>query len=348
MTIGGILFVFLALLRVLPCVNAFLDIRIKSPSTPQPRLSSFEANKTRSFSQEHILDALDNIIRLDISGHVQCNVIGPSPQHYGESEPFIETASDNPLLPRLLVGYGYDFARSPFGLYSLETTLQWRRLLSHTASLVQLKRTQSLGQEQSSCACYHEALLQYHLPNRYNLPVAVMRVEQHGGSTLLSCSLPLYRRLQYCWQLQHTHQRSAMDHARLQQHEYSQEGREWWLPDVSIRPNGLLESINTAQVRHPFRKNTGHIDARLMIRRRLQLNAFGSPAVGLVHSNDNDDEYGTTSVAIELQERQTNNKHYCSTWAVRLNTYLERPLESVQLSVIQQTSTCTRTARVCS
>lgn len=109
----------------------------------------------------------------------------------------------------------------------------------------------------------------------------------------------------------------------------------WWLPDVTLRASGHIESRNVAVLPHPTRLYDGRLAVRFTIRRSL-----------LWNRNDYDDAYGDieegdsaflpsaspiTTIGLEIHEIQSHAMN-----GIMLQTELERPLHALRMAFVQQ------------
>jgi hypothetical protein len=98
----------------------------------------------------------------------------------------------------------------------------------------------------------------------------------------------------------------------------------WWLPDLTLHASGVIDARNRVVFPHPTRLYDGRAAVRFGIRRNL---LWGQQSPDLMGEGAE----AATAVAIELQDMQT-----LAINSVRIQTELERPLEALRLSLVQQ------------
>jgi hypothetical protein len=159
-----------------------------------------------------------------------------------------------------------------------------------------------------------------------------------NGSSGLSASLPLNRRFRLQWNLSNAKTRL------IPKPSVSPEGKfDWVIPDVSINALGLLESRNEAWVkteRFPFLEGApsvgGNVGFRLYIRRQLQWNALSIGASPSADSARFDESSYSTLLRLDVKAIDTFRSGMSTT--ARLETILERPIDSTSISLIQETN----------
>jgi hypothetical protein len=307
--------------------GSFLNMNIKSRALSSLLRDGNGSNHT-VFGQRALQDALEKILHVDLSGSVRTKVFGPPADMShdmsmrmgdGDSmDPLVEMKGPH-FFPALFVGCHYDFANSRFGPTSFDTAVQWEDQRGPIPFLVQFSNRRNLFETHSN---EQECLVQL---NPHNGPPIRVLAEYVGGFRLsrLSCLLPLHRRISYEVQMQPISNNPERERSNALQNQ------DWWLPNVSIRPSGAMESLNSAVVRHPLDSRSSidrrHLGIRFMVRRRLDWGSFPSMGPSI------DDDVGTTLV-FELQEL---GAQHISSLHLRIQTLFERPLESFRLSVTQ-------------
>jgi hypothetical protein len=308
--------------------NSFFDVNIKSQALSDLLNGNNLPNQTTSYRQI-VQRTLDRVFRVDVSGHIQCSLLGPaSDGHFADdagddgalTEPLFETKA-NKLLPRLLLGCHYDFARSNFGLTRIDATVQWHRPRTASSlipSLIQLRKTERLIEPKGAS---NDCKIQWNYPN---CSPATLKADL--DLTRFSLSVPLHRRIDYELQVQFP---AAADHRRQAVHNQTDAiacQQDWWLPDVSMKSSGQLESVNKATIRNPWAHGRGDfLDVRFMVRRQLQWSYFG---LGGLYADDDPE----TTMALELQGAGL--RQPSTSLRLRLNAIAERPVESLRLSIV--------------
>ena len=294
--------------------NSFLNLNIKSRAL-SGLLNNLDENIQTVFFRDTLQDSFDKMLHVDFSGQFETKIFGP----HADDEPLapLFETKESQSLPAFLVGCHYDFSRSRFGATSIEAALRWRSRFQRQTlgpSLVEVRTRKDLldngGHGQ-------ECMLQWDILDR---SPAVIMMERACKLTRVSCRVPLHARVDYLMRV------TSNADGGLQKENF--EAQDWWLPNVLIRPDGILESCNSATVRNPIRHHGRRRDLgiRFLVRRQLNWSVF---PVG----DQNADDEARTLLAVELQELDAPQS---SSFNLRVQTLLERPLESLHLSIVQQ------------
>ena len=250
------------------------------------------------------------------------------------------------VLPNWFVGLHYDFAASWYGATRVWSNCQWtvptlfphqnpwlRRLvprsLDVTVDRSVVDSTDRVGQAVLRWPVHAEEGSDYDSSgNDDNECTSLAARIESSGSSSLSLQVPLHRRLLYHCTLESDWlEESSSPAAGLGGFPLAKttvlDGEAWWLPDVTLKANGRLESRNAAVFPHPQRPLDGRIGVRLMASRRL----LWDDSPGFFATT----EPSTTSLCVEVQDLQE-----LAITGVRLHAELERPLESWRLAVVQQ------------
>jgi hypothetical protein len=113
----------------------------------------------------------------------------------------------------------------------------------------------------------------------------------------------------------------------------------WWLPDVTLRASGHIESRNVAVLPHPTRLYDGRLAVRFTIRRSLLWNRGDDGGGGYGDLGDGDDDDAAflpsaspvTTIGLEIHEIQSHAMN-----GIKLQTELERPLHALRMAFVQQ------------
>lgn len=305
---------------------SFVDLRIKSRTLSDLLDDRNDQNHT-FISREILQNTLEKLLHVDFSGYFQTKVFGPQTDEYDTSapeqreplEPLFMATSNKYNLPELLAGCGYDFARSRFGATHVDATLRWTLPVAATRpqqpSLVEVRTRKDFVDGLTDS---QECIVKWDGNNRS--PVTI-KGERTPLWSRFSCLMPLHRRMNYELQFQLHDESNSARHKNVDNFRTNNE--DWWLPNVSIRPSGTMESVNTALVTDPL--GDRNFGLRFMVRRQLNWNVFGSSR------EFSEDELGTMLV-LEARELGANR---ASALNVKLSTWLEQPLESLSLSIVQ-------------
>jgi hypothetical protein len=370
-------------------------------------ISSIHSPEAESSSKKssRIINTLrdtSSLVRLDLSGRLNIDLLGPVLQYQSPPETlplirvpveFSESASKPSrtmcsAIPNVQVGIDYDFGQKWWGFTGFRTAARWTRFRSMSRDPTGSDESSSLerkgllstvlgyrisrlvpisleiGNEYSTTACRYDAFT--HADHEFGAngagrvtvqwpPLVEASASETArganmlcpsltgkiltnGSSGLSALLPLHRRFRLHWNLSNAKTRLT------QKPTVSPEGKfDWVIPDVSINALGLLESRNEAWVktkRIPFLEGApsagGSVGFRLYIRRQLQWNAL---SIGVSPSADSarfDESSYSTLLRLDVKAIDTFRSGMSTT--ARLETILERPIDSTSISLIQETN----------
>ena len=269
-----------------------------------------------------------DLLKLDMTGKVQCHVLGP-PDEDPRSEralvPFVKT----PGPPTVIVGANYDFSHRRLGVTRFLTTLRWKRNVERNNVLpyiLPIRLDVSAEHALVGDRDYAAELQVDWESNVDRLATFIKARLDSRGITGLSFFVPFHRRFQWQGKLTSSIPQKPDPSFELPPpSRTTNRDNPWWVPDIRINALGHVESNNEAWFNSPFRneqQQDSRLGFRLAIRRRLQWRALGLPS---------DDYEPDTTLRLEI--RGVNAQTMAT---ARLEAELERPLQSIRLAVLQE------------
>lgn len=310
-------------------------------ATPHPNAAS----DGDSHQARRINASAKKNLHLDFSGRIETHIWGsPDSAIDQRTTPLIQLDDSPRMMPSLIVGADYDFAKRWYGATLLSATLRFCRAgraepagITRSSRLL-LPTSMDLAREQGLIAAAGDEerfatanVVEWRWPLRRNSDDAnshlhkfndddsmLLRMRKtDAGSASATVSLPLHRRIHWECRLTNVGETSCI--VKPSSGKEEEEVDDWWIPNVRVDALGQMESTNQVWLTEQ------KVRLVMTVRRRLNWSALG------FFTGNADD--GSIPESTRLRFQVQNIGPQSARTTLSMESLLERPFASARVLV---------------